>query len=251
MVRMGPDNIGEAFQALTKMAPPEAAGPPALLEGAEATERPPRIDLQKPEIKGGAPLWETLQRRRSVRDYADQGITAQDLSQLLWACQGVTAKMGRHALKTAPSAGARYPCETYVVVNRSDDVAPGVYRYLPEQHALRRLRKGDYADAIAQAACGQEMAADAPVVFAWTAVFDRTVSRYGQRGYRYVYLDAAHIAANLALAAVGMGLASCQIAALFDDDVNHILGCDGVSESILYMSAVGRHKEAAVPFFGR
>jgi len=243
MARIDHDNIGDVFQALTKMVRPEAAGPPAPLEGMEAPEDAQWIELPDPEIKGGAPLWETLQRRRSVRDYTDEALTAQELSQLLWACQGVTAKMGPYALKTAPSAGARYPCDTYVVIHRSqDDIAPGVYRYLPEQHSLECLRRGDFARAIAEAALGQSMAADAPVVFAWTAVFERTLSRYRQRGYRYVYLDAAHIAANLALAAVGMGLASCQIAALFDDNVNRILGCDGTRESTLYMSVVGRQR---------
>lgn len=242
MVRIGVDNIGDAFQALTKMVRPEAAGAAMPLEGTETAEDARRVELPEPCIEGGAPLWETLQRRRSVRDYGSEGISAKDLAQLLWACQGVTAKRGPYALKTAPSAGARYPCNTYAVVNRSEEITPGVYRYLPEEHALACLREGDFARVIAEAVLGQSMAARAPVVFAWTAVFERTVSRYGQRGYRYVTLDAAHIAANLALAAVGMGLASCQIAALFDDDVNQVLGCDGVNESILYMSVVGHQR---------
>ena len=94
-------------------------------------------------------------------------------------------------------------------------------------------------EAIANAALGQTTCARAPVVFAWTAIFARTTCKYGQRAYRYIYLDAGHIAENLALAAVSLGLGTCQIGALFDDEVNRLLGVDGVEESIVYMSVVG------------
>ena len=237
MKRTGPLNVGEAFQEMTKVSAPET---PALRALGPCHEEETAIPLPDPDVAGGAPLWEILRQRRSVREYARDPLTLAELSQLLWACQGATAHRGPYVLKTAPSAGARYPCETYVVLHRGQGIDAGVYRYLSDRHALARRRRGDVSRAIVDAALGQETAARAPAVFAWTAVFDRTTSRYRQRGYRYVYLDAAHIAANLALAAVGMGLASCQIAALCDDAVNAVLGCDGVRESILYLSVVGR-----------
>ena len=237
MKRIGPLNIGEAFQQMTRVSAPET---PALCALGPCEDEATVLALPEPETVGGAPLWDAMASRRSVREYTPDPLTLIELSQLLWACQGTTARKGPHLFKTAPSAGARYPCETYVVLHRCEGIDAGVYRYLNDSHALARRRRGDVSQSIADAAMRQDMAAQAPAVFAWTAVFDRTTSRYRQRGYRYVYLDAAHIAAHLALAAVGMGLASCQIAALYDDAVNTVLGCDGVRESILYMSVVGR-----------
>ena len=100
-------------------------------------------------------------------------------------------------------------------------------------------RKGEFRRVISRAALDQGMASEANVVFAWTAVFERSKWKYKQRAYRYIYLDAGHIAQNFALAAVSLGLGSCQIAALYDDEVNELLDVDGEEESILYLSAVG------------
>ena len=242
MERIEGESIGRVFQEMTKMGMGpgrEAMRPSDRMKGGPRGGKGV-IDLPAPGTTGGAPLWEILSRRRSVRDYTEESLSVGELSQLLWASQGVTGQIGPYRLRTAPSAGARYPCETYVVVNRAEGVENGVYRYLVEKHALECLREGDFSREIAEAALGQEMTATAPVAFVWTAIFERTVSRYGQRGYRYVYLDAGHIAAHVSLAAVAMGLATCQIAALFDDAVNAVVGCDGVEESVLYMTVVGR-----------
>jgi len=143
------------------------------------------------------------------------------------------------AFRTAPSAGALYPIETYLVVHRVEDVEPGVYHYDVQHHRLDQLKKGDHRGTIAQAALDQAVCAHAATVFLWTAVFNRSKCKYGQRAYRYIYLDAGHIAENLALGAVSLNLASCQIAAMYDDEINRILDVDGITESILYLSVVG------------
>jgi SagB-type dehydrogenase family enzyme len=143
-------------------------------------------------------------------------------------------------LRAAPSAGALYPIETYVVVGAVRGIEPGVYHYGPERHELDVIKVGDFGPEVARAALDQRMAARASVVFAWTAVFERSKWKYKQRAYRYVYLDAGHIAQNVALAAVALGLGSCQIAALYDDEANGLLEVDGSDESTLYMTAVGR-----------
>ena len=104
---------------------------------------------------------------------------------------------------------------------------------------MELLKEGDYAVETAKAALGQKMCIEASVVFIWTAVFERMKWKYGQRAYRYVYLDAGHIAENLALAATGLELGSCQIGALFDDAVNQIIDVDGTEESVIYISVVG------------
>jgi len=187
-------------------------------------------------------LWTALATRRSERDYADEPMTKAALSQLLWAAQGVTAQSEGYLFRTAPSAGALYPVETYVVVNNVADVPPGVYHYDVRNHRLECIKAGDFREAVASAALDQEMCAFAGAVFLWTAVFARSRWKYGERAYRYVYLDAGHIAQNVALAAVALGLGSCQIAALYDDECNALVGADGTEESTLYMTSVGRVK---------
>lgn len=203
---------------------------------AQIVELPPAVS------HGGAPLWDAVAKRRSVRHYTDQPITRAELSQLLWACQGLTGTRSGHAVRSAPSAGALYPIETYVVVNLSpgEDLAPGLYHYEVEAHRLNVLRSADLRRQAAAAALDQPMVAEASVVFIWTAVFERARWKYAERAYRYVCLDAGHVAAHVLLAAVAIGLASCQIAALYDDEVNALVGADGESESVLYMTSVGQ-----------
>lgn len=128
------------------------------------------------------------------------------------------------------------------MINRAEGVEPGVYHYEIESHALAQLRKGPFGTAAARAALDQELVERADAVFIWSAVFERCKWKYKQRAYRYIYLDAGHIAQNLALAAVALGLGSCQIAAIYDEEANQLLGLDGEKESVIYMSAVGRPK---------
>ena len=199
-----------------------------------------KVKLPKPAGAGGMPIWEAVGKRRSVRDFRSSSLRAADLSQLLWASQGVTRVMGEYALRSAPSAGALYPVETYLSVQMVEGIEAGIYHYGVREHELDLLRTGDFRAAVAEAALDQGFLAEAAVVFAWTAVFARSKWKYKERAYRYVYLDAGHIAQNVALAAVALGLGSCQIAALYDDEVNAVLGVDGKEESILYMTALGR-----------
>ena len=200
----------------------------------------PKVPLDPPQIGDGASLWAVLRKRRSVRHFRAEPMTKSALSQLLWAAQGITAQEGGR--RAAPSAGALYPVETYVVINSVTDVEPGVYHYAVGTHELDQLRAGDFRTAVAQAALDQEMAYHANVVFIWTAVFERSRWKYKQRAYRYVYLDAGHIAQNVALAAVAQDLGSCQIAALYDDEVNELVGADGIEESVVYMTVVGKEE---------
>jgi len=236
--------IGDRFQQETKYERGRlpAGGldwnrkPPPFKEYPDA----PRIELDPPAAGDGPPLWEVILKRRSVRDFARAALSRPELSQLLWAAQGVTEARGGFQFRAAPSAGALYPVETYVVVNAVEGVAQGVYHYDVRGHALEQLAEGDFRLAVAKAALDQEAAYYAGAVFVWTAVFRRCKWKYGQRAYRYVYLDAGHIAQNVALAAVGLGLGSCQIAAIYDEEVNHLVGADGREESAIYLTVVGK-----------
>jgi SagB-type dehydrogenase family enzyme len=127
-----------------------------------------------------------------------------------------------------------------LVIHAVEGIEPGIYHYAVDQHALEILRTGDFRTDIARAALDQDIAFWANVVFVWTAVFDRSKWKYRQRAYRYIYLDAGHIAQNTALGAVALGLGSCQIGALYDDEANALLQVDGVEESTIYMTVVGK-----------
>ena len=239
--------IGENFQQGTKYERGKLprggldwANMPATYKSYPST---PKLTLTPPQIDGGVPLWSLLRERRSVRRFPDAPLTEVELSQLLWAAQGITYATSDFAFRTAPSAGALYPVETYVVVYSVEGVESGVYHYAVKRHELDQLKVGDFRAAVGRAALDQESAYSANVVFIWTAVFERSKWKYRQRAYRYVYLDAGHIAQNVALGAVALGLGSCQIAAIYDDEANALLGVDGVEESTIYMTVVGRSEQ--------
>lgn len=201
-----------------------------------------RIFLLEPDIHSEKTLDEIFKKRRSIRSFSNIPVSKKQLSYLLWASTGIQREESGHEFRTAPSAGALYPIETYLVVNNVEDVPKGIYHYNIRGHYLEELKTGDYSWDIAKAALEQEMCAVAAVVFIWTAIFQRSKCKYGQRAYRYIYLDAGHIAQNLALAAVDLGLGSCQVGAFYDDEVNTIIDVDGVDESVIYMSVVGNIK---------
>jgi SagB-type dehydrogenase family enzyme len=185
-----------------------------------------KIKIPSPEVQGGPGLWEVLRTRRSVRAYTQDTLSLENLSQILWATQGLTASIGDYKLRTAPSAGALYPVETYLLINRVDGLEPGLYHYDVETHQLDILKLGDFAREVKAGALDQQIVERASVVFIWSAIFQRSKWKYLQRAYRYIFLDAAHIAQNLALAAEGLGLGSCQIGALYDDYLNELMGFD-------------------------
>ncbi len=235
--------IGDLFQRETKYIRGKLPGGALLWHTKPETYKHYRdahkIKLLAPEKEKGMSLWTATQRRRSIRDFREEPLKKAHLSQILWSCQGITKEYMGYELRATPSAGALYPVETYLVIHEVEEIKPGVYHYGVQNHELEQIKEGDYREAIARAALDQEMAFEANVVFAWTAIFKRSKWKYSQRAYRYIYLDAGHIAQNVALAAVSLGLGSCQIAALYDEEVNAVLDVDGVEESILYLTVVG------------
>lgn len=226
-------HVGREFLQGTKYPPkkPSTLGPPA--DGIEVVSLP---EAEPPE---GAELGRLLASRRSRRKFAGGSISLADLSYLLWAADGLTQPERSSRFRTAPSAGARHPIDTYVVANRVNSLDDGIYRYLVEDHALVDVRQGEFESQTASAAAGQNWIVGSAAVFIWTAVFERTTNRYKERGYRYVFLDVGHIAQNLYLACESLGLGMTAIAALIDDEVNALVGADGVEESVLYMAALG------------
>jgi SagB-type dehydrogenase family enzyme len=197
------------------------------------------IRLPGPSSEGGLPLWDTMAARRSVRTYGKAPMPLEVLSQLLWSTHGITGGFGGRDLRNAPSAGACYPIDTHVVVNNVVGLAPGLYRYLEGDHALVLERAGDVAGDVVAAALGQKMLKKASVSFAWTAVTSRTTARYGERGLRYVLMDAGHVGQNMYLAATSLGYGCCAVGAFDDRAMNRSLGVDGKIETIVYLASVG------------
>jgi SagB-type dehydrogenase family enzyme len=238
-----PEDIGDRFQKDTKYHRDSLPGgyldwstqPSPYKEYPNAR----KIELYHPDDICPIPLSDALRKRRSVRSYAKKPISREELSFLLWASTGIQRTEGGHEFRTAPSAGALYPIETYLMINRVDGLEQGIYHYNVRRHALEVIELGNFSREMALAALDQRICIDAAVVFIWTSVFNRSKWKYKQRGYRYIYLDAGHIAENMALASVGLDLGSCQIGALYDDEVNSIIEVDGVEESVIYMTAVG------------
>jgi SagB-type dehydrogenase family enzyme len=142
-------------------------------------------------------------------------------------------------LRTAPSAGALYPIETYLAVDAVDGLKPGLYHLNVFGFHLERLNGQTRARDIARAALDQSFIADASVVFIWSAILRRTMSKYGHRGIRYIFMDAGHICQNLLLAAQAMDLSACPVAALYENELNSLLGLDGEEETVIYIAPVG------------
>lgn len=200
-----------------------------------------RVVLPPPRTEGGPGLWAALSARRSVRAYRAEPMTLEELSQLLWATQGATHRTPTRVLRTAPSAGACYPIETYVAAGEVTGLAPGLWRYEAGGHALDLVRPGDIRADLALAA-RQTFVGRAPVVFGFSLILERTARRYGERAFRYACLDCGHAAQNLALAACGLGYGTCMIGAFDDHVIGEIMGLDQDQgrEIALYFVPVGR-----------
>lgn len=194
------------------------------------------LRLPEPRYDSDFSVEEALLKRRSVREYAVANLTLQEVSQLLWAAQGITGPQG---LRTAPSAGALYPLEVYVVVGDVDKLTPGVYKYRPDGHELQESLDGDKRAELADAALGQAWISRAAVNIVITAVYERTTVKYGDRGVRYVHLEAGHVAQNVYLQAVALDLGLVSVGAFYDEQVKSILSLQE-NEQPLYIIPVGR-----------
>ncbi len=189
------------------------------------------IQLPEPRYQGTVSLEETLYRRRSVREFSGEPLSWEEISQLLWAAQGITSPDGR---RTAPSAGARYPLELYLLT------ADGFYHYDPEEHSLRMLRSGDLRREVYDVSLEQESILQAPATLVFSAVFQRTEQRYGvQRTPRYIHMEVGHAAQNVLLQAVALGLGAVPVGAFHDDRLHDALGLPDDHQP-LYLIPVGR-----------
>jgi len=202
-----------------------------------AAEETPTVSLPDPRLKGEMSLEEAILRRRSRRDFKDSPLTLGEISQILWAAQGITGKTG---LRAAPSAGALYPLDIYLVVGKQgvDGLGEGVYYYLPQSHSLEPTLEGDVRQTLARLSLGQMSIAEAPLSLLITAEYERTTSKYGERGVRYVHMEAGHVGQNVYLQAEALGLGTVTIGAFQDEEISQALNLPP-SYRPLYVMPIG------------
>lgn len=195
------------------------------------------VNLPEVVLDGELSVEKAINQRRSIREYANKPLTMPEIAQILWAAQGITDEAtGKRA---APSAGATYPLEVYLVAGNVDGLSPGLYQYRPHEHALTLLKQGALQDALAEAALDQESVKDAAAVLLFSAVYERTTQRYGERGVRYVHIETGHAAQNVYLQVEALGLGTVVIGAFDDQSLRELAGLEE-GEHPLYLMPVGR-----------
>jgi SagB-type dehydrogenase family enzyme len=207
--------------------------------------------LPSPNTTGTMSVEEALFIRRSYRNFEDKALSAEQLSQILWAAYGITKPREdnpdappnrpsfRGGFRTAPSAGATFPFEIYAIVGNVDGIEPGVYKYSSEKHKIVRVIDADVREELTEAALGQQMVKQAPATIFYSAIFSRATARYGDRGReRYVCMDLGHSAQNIYLQAEALGLGTCAIGAFTDSKVSRVLQLPAEEEP-LYMMPIG------------
>jgi SagB-type dehydrogenase family enzyme len=173
------------------------------------------IMLPEPRLKSDFSLEEAMAKRRSIRDFTGKGIEIEKISQLLWAAQGITEKSS--GKRTAPSAGALYPMELFIVMK------DGTYHYVPEEHKLMKISSEDLRQKLSAACIFQQSVSDAAIDIVLTAIYERTTIKYGERGIRYVHMEAGHVCQNILLTSVSLGLGAVPIGAFDDSSVQKLL----------------------------
>ena len=212
---------------------------PLLGQGTEKPAPGPmmeKINLPEPRLTGSQSIDEALLKRRSISEYRNAPISSENLSQVLWAGQGITERRG---LRTAPSAGALYPLEIYVVAGKVTGIPAGIYQYRSHTNELVRIVAGDRREDLSKTARNQRCVRTAAAVVVISAVYERTTASYGERGVRYAHMEAGHAAQNISLQAVALNLGCLLIGAFHDSEVKKIMQMQDREEP-LYIIPVGK-----------
>jgi len=198
-----------------------------------------QIYLPPPAQKSAISLEEAIARRKSIRDFTPEPLSRSQLSQILWATQGITdARWGRRA---APSAGATYPLEIFIACGKNsvEGITEGIYHYQIDNHSLGLHYEGDIRQELAQAALSQEFIYEAPVAVIICAIYERTATGYGSRAERYINMEVGHAGQNIYLQATALGLGTVAVGAFHDEQVREVLRLDRQYRP-LYIMPVGK-----------
>ncbi len=205
--------------------------------GGEMMSDESKIVLPKPRYKSAVSVEEAILKRRSVRNYIDKSLKIEDISQLLWSAQGITDE--RRKFRAAPSAGALFPLEVFLVVGNVSSLEDGIYRYDPSNHAITKLIEGDYRNDLSLAALGQSCVKNGAISIVFAGVYERVTKKYGERGIRYTCMEAGHAAQNVYLQAEALGLGTVVVGAFMDNKVKDVIGMKE-EETPLYILPVGK-----------
>lgn len=197
------------------------------------------ITLPAPRLDGTVSVEKALNGRRSIRAFADVPITLADVSQLLWAAQGITGTRGERELRTAPSAGALYGLETYILAANVTGLAQGFYRYTPKGHTITFLMPGDLRPKLSDAALKQSCLTGCAAVIVFATVYERISKKYVERGVKFAHMEAGHASQNVYLEAEALGLGTVAVGSFMEGEVKTILGLPADQEP-LYMMPVGK-----------
>ena len=209
----------------------------SISEQGDNTKNSERIVLPDPEESGDMSVEEAIASRRSVRTYQESALDLNELSQLLWAAQGITDESSNY--RSAPSAGATYPMEVYVIAGKVEELSEGIYKYNPKEHELRKIINEDITENLMENALGQSQISEASLNIVVTAVYERVTGRYDERGIRYSKMEAGHISQNIYLQSTALGLGTVAIGAFDDDGVSELLQLDK-GEDPMYIMPIGR-----------
>jgi len=181
------------------------------------------IKLPAPCYDGNTSIEMALLKRRSIRSYSNEPLFLGEISQLLWAAQGITDSRG---YRTAPSAGALYPLEIYIVAGRVKGLSLGIYKYRPHENVLVKIVDGDKRAEVCRASLNQSPISDAAAVIVFCAIYERTTVKYGERGIRYVFIEVGHAVQNVYLQAVSLNLGTLVMGAFNDNELKNIMNFD-------------------------
>ena len=194
------------------------------------------VVLPEPSYESNFSIEESLLKRRSIRKYSNDPLKLDDISQILWAAQGITHE---NRLRTAPSAGGLYPLELYVVVGNVEGLEAGIYHYSPIENNLLKTVDGDKRSNISEAALGQEWVEKAAINIVITAIYERTTTKYSDRGIRYVHIEVGHAAQNICLQATALNIGAVTVGAFHDDEIVTILNLNQ-DERPVYIIPIGK-----------
>lgn len=194
------------------------------------------IELPEPSYDSDFSVEKALLERKSIREYSDETLSLKELSQILWAAQGITRKDGK---RTTPSAGATYPLELYVLVDNVDNLEKGIYHYIPKNHTLDKISNDNLYDKISGIALNQKHVSSAPLLIVITAFYERTTNQYGDAGIRYVFMETGHAAQNIYLQATSLELGTVVVGSFNIDQLRTAMGLP-INELPLYLMPVGK-----------
>jgi SagB-type dehydrogenase family enzyme len=208
----------------------------------------PRLDkifLPQPEENNNNNLFRLLTLRRSRRKFSEKTLNQKELSTILSYSAGITQidnSKFEYALRSYPSAGARFPLELYININKTDKIKKGIYHYNIKENSLELIRQGNYQK-LFKNITNQNICSKSNINIIITAVFDRTRIKYGNRGYRFPFIEAGHLAQNLYLISESLKLNCCAIGGFIDNKINNLLDLADTCEKTIYIVSIGHQNE--------